>query len=256
MSATFPSNTEKTDIRRINRVPISLPMKVEGKDSSEAKWSDITRLDDVSAFGAAFTLSRPIKRGRLVYLTLPMPRQMRCYDHMESQYQIWAIVRRCRLIETRDKSVEYSIGVAFLGKHPPSSYFQNPTNLYELKPLKGEGLWDVINAPSRPDDSDLPIEDRRHSRHPIPVNLKIELLDENGESVKGETTVTENVSLSGASVFTSMDIEIGKFVKITSDQDNFSIKAIVRGKRIGPDGIPRIHIEFIDNYFPLKGIDA
>jgi hypothetical protein len=174
---------------------------------------------------------------------------------MEGQYQVWAIVRRCRLVEDSRNSVTYEFGVAFVGKHPPSSYFDNPTHLYDLEPVKGQGLWNIVNAPSRPDDSHLPKEDRTHSRYQIPVNLSVEVLDENGEPQNIESTVTENISLSGAAVFTTLDVEVGSMVKITSEQDNLSIKAIVRGKRVGPDGITRIHIEFVDSYFPLRGID-
>jgi hypothetical protein len=29
----------------------------------------------------------------------------------------------------------------------------------------------------------------------------------------------------------------------------------VRGKRVGADGIVRLHIEFIDHLFPLEGIE-
>ncbi|MGI8668923.1 MAG: hypothetical protein ACR2J3_03645, partial [Aridibacter sp.] len=178
MSVTLAPETKINDNRRISRVPISLPVKVAGKDDLNSNWNEIIRLEDVSAFGAAFKLSRPVKRGRLLHLTLPMPRQMRCYDHMEGQYQIWAIVRLCRLVEDAQKSVSYAIGVAFVGKHPPSSYFDDPTSLYELKPEKGEGLWSITNAPSRPDDSHLPKEDRTHSRYQIPINLSVEVLDE------------------------------------------------------------------------------
>lgn len=255
MSVTSTSKAKQSDSRRINRVPINLPVKVVGNDSTNASWNEITRLNDVSAFGASLKLTRPVKCGRLLHLTLPMPRQMRCYDHMESQYQIWGIVRRCDLLEDREKGVRYQVGLAFVGKHPPSSYFENPANLYELKPLKGEGLWDITSASTKASDNKNPLEDRRHSRYRIPISLSVELLDENGESLKSETTVTENISLSGAAVFTTLEVETGSFIKITSEQDNFSIKAIVRGKRLGADGIPRLHIEFIDSYFPLKGID-
>ena len=87
------SNNHKTDTqtdenRRIKRLPLNLPIRVEGRDQPTDKWDEITRLLDLSAFGAGFHLSRPVKRGRLILLTVPMPRQMRCYDHMESQYKV------------------------------------------------------------------------------------------------------------------------------------------------------------------------
>ncbi len=255
MPATLTPETDEKQERRVSRVPITLPLKVEGKDDTNTSWDEISRLNDVSPFGASFNLTRPVKRGRLVQLTLPMPRRMRCYDHMESQYKVWAIVRRCILVEDENGEESYFHGVAFIGKQPPKSYFENPATLYELTQKEDDGLWSITYADLNPDESHLPKQDRRHSRYGIPVNLKVEILDKDGTPVNSETTVTENVSLGGASVFTSLNVEVNSFIKVTSDQYDIAIKAIVRGKRIGPDGIPRLHIEFIDNFFPLKGID-
>lgn len=250
MSATTTVDTEET--RRIKRISLTLPMRVEGKDNPSEKWDEITHLKDISPFGAGFMLKRPVKRGRLVQLTLPMPRQMRCYDYAESQYKVWGIVRRCI---TQDNSDDYFIGVAFIGKLPPKSYIENPAHVYEISQRDEEGLWQITTAPSEPDESSLPKEDRRHSRYGIPINMTVEVIDKDGNVLQSESTVSENISLGGASIFTSFNIEEGTFLKVTSTQYNTSIKAIIRGKRIGPDGIPRLHIEFIDNFFPLEGID-
>ena len=106
-----------------------------------------------------------------------------------------------------------------------------------------------------PDESDLPPEHRRHSRFQIPLNISIETIDEEGLPTASEVTVTENISLGGASIFNTLDAEVGSFVRVKSDQYNVSIISIVRGKRLGKDGIPRIHVEFIDRFFPLDGIE-
>lgn len=254
MPATLTADTESKEERRIHRIPISLPVKIEGKDDPSETWSVITRLNDVSPFGASFMLKRPIKRGRLVQLTLPMPRQMRCYDFMESQYKVWSIVRRC--IKKDEGSEEsYFIGVAFIGKAPPKSYIENPSKIYEISHRAEEGLWHITTAEPNPDESNVPKEDRRHSRYAIPVNLTVEVTDEDGNIITSEPTVSENISLGGAAIFTSLTVDVGTHLKVTSIQYDTSIKAIVRGKRIGPDGIPRLHIEFIDNFFPLQGIE-
>jgi hypothetical protein len=63
------------------------------------------------------------------------------------------------------------------------------------------------------------------------------------------------LSLSGASIFSSLEIGVGSFIRVRSEQYNVSIISIVRGKRLGKDGIPRLHIEFIDRFFPLEGIE-
>ena len=246
---------EEKEERRIQRIALTLPVKVEGKDSKAAGWEEITRLKDISAFGAGFTLKRPVKRGRLVLLTLPMPRKMRCYDYLESQYRIWAIVRRCIKGESRAEKGLYLIGVAFIGRVPPKSYLEDPSIIYEISDRDDEGLWEITTAPREPFEDHLPRDDRRHSRYEIPLSVTVEIIDQDGNVLKREETVTENISLSGASVYSSIDLEVGSFIKLSCKQYSTSIRAVVRGKRLGPDGIPRLHIEFIDNYFPLEGIE-
>jgi len=245
-----------TNNRRIQRIALGLPARVESKVSEAMSWNEITRLSDVSAYGAGFNLNRPVKRGRLVYMTIPLPRQLRCYDYMEPQYRVWGLVRRCIPVKQKADAENYAIGVAFIGKHPPSGYVDDPAKLYEIKTQhNGENLWNITEAPAIPDESDLPADHRRHSRLQIPVTISIETIDEEGLPTASEVTVTENISLGGASLFTSLEAEVGSFVRVKSDQYNVSIISIVRGKRLGKDSIPRLHIEFIDRFFPLAGIE-
>ncbi|KXK02836.1 MAG: hypothetical protein UZ17_ACD001001282 [Acidobacteria bacterium OLB17] len=58
--------------RRIQRIALPLPVRVEVKIDANVSWNEITRLQDVSAFGAGFMLKRPTKRGRLIMLTIPI----------------------------------------------------------------------------------------------------------------------------------------------------------------------------------------
>lgn len=251
------SNTpvNEKEIRRIQRLALALPIRVEGKVDKTNSWNEITRLKDISAFGAGFNLNRPVKRGRLVVMTMPMPRQLRCYDYLEPQYRIWGLVRRCIGLKNSLDAEQYSIGVAFIGKHPPTTYKDNPAKLYEINELGEDNFWHISEAPENPDERDLPRELRRHSRYPIPINFLLETLDDEGNVTAAEMTVTENISLGGASVFTSLETEVGAFLRVTSEQYKTTIISIVRGKRMGPDGIPRLHIEFIDHFFPLEGIE-
>src|ERR1044071_2486143 len=107
--------------RRIQRISLPLPSRIEVRIDQAVSWNQVTRLTDVSAFGAGFSLNRPLKRGRLVLLTVPMPRALRCFDFGDAQYRVWALVRRCIAARTDDE-VRYSIGVAFTGKNPPQKY--------------------------------------------------------------------------------------------------------------------------------------
>lgn len=77
----------------------------------------------------------------------------------------------------------------------------------------------------------------------------------NGELSQGEKTVTENISRQGAAVFTTPDITPGHLAKVTSTQYATSRLATVRGRRAGPDGIPRLHLEFVGGEWPLGSIE-
>lgn len=248
----FPNKDENS--RRQNRLNLPLPVRIEHKANKETALNEITRLIDVSAFGAGFNLQHPIKRGRLVFMTMPLSLQLRNYDFTEPQYRIWGLVRHC--VPVRQKANEtYAIGTAFIGKNPPQSYFEDPSKLYDITEQNGDGFWNLTEAPAIPDESDLPLADRRHTRYAIPLDVTLEVLDENGEAIMREMTVTENISLGGASVFSAIDADIGSFLRLTNNQYNTSITSIIRGKRQGADGIPRLHIEFFDRYFPFEGIE-
>lgn len=242
------------DNRRLPRFSLALPVRVESHVSESVAWNEITRLTDVSAFGAGFVLNRPVKRGRLLQMTIPLPRQMRCYDFTEPQYRIWGLVRSCYAKMNSPTEGHHSIGVAFIGKRPPQSYYEDPAKLFEISHQEDGKLWNVTDAPARPDESNLPKELRRHTRFSIPANVIVEKIDANGSVTASEPTVTENLSLCGTAVFSTLDVEVGEFVRVKSEQYNVSIISIVRGRRIGQDSIPRLHIEFVDRFFPLEGI--
>ena len=244
--------------RRIQRIALPLPVRVEVKVDRSVTWNEITRLTDVSAFGAGFTLKRPVKRGRITQLTIPMPRQLRCFDFGEAQYRIWGIVRRC--IETAGRSTDepvYATGVAFIGQKPPEGFAEHPSRLYDIshRETEGAGLWHVTDADLLADDSDLSADLRRQTRFHIPESLVLELLDANGDVSVSETTVTENISVGGAAVFTQLEVDAGTFLRVTSERHNVKIISVVRCRRKGADGITRLHIEFIDKFFPLQGIE-
>jgi hypothetical protein len=240
--------------RRIQRISLPLPVRVEVRVDKAVSWNEITRLSDVSAFGAGFNLKRPIKRGRLIQMTIPMPRQLRSYDYSEPQYKIWGLVRRC-ISAARG---EYSIGVAFIGKAPPPDFLDHPSMLYDIshRMAEGEGFFRLVDADLMASEDHLPPDQRKQTRFFIPEPLRLEKVDEEGNVLASENTVSENVSLGGASVFSTMELEKGDFLRVTSDRFNVTILAIARGARTGQDNIPRLHIEFIDRFFPLEGIES
>lgn len=257
VSPTLPDVEKDKENRRIHRISLPLPVRVEVKVDAEVQWNEITRLSDVSAFGTGFLLKRPVKRGRLLLLTIPMPRQLRSYDFSEPQYRIFGVVRRCIAVSKDPKNPEYAVGVAFVGKSPPVGFIEHPSRLYDTSHREGgNGFWHLVPADLLADESELPAELRKQTRFHIPESLLIERVDNIGNVVESETTVTENISLGGAAVFTALSAPTGTFLRVTSQRFDVTILSVVRGARMGTDGITRLHIEFIDRYFPLEGIES
>ena len=250
----MPSNVAEKEHRRIQRISLPLPSRVEVKIDHQVSWNEVTRLADVSAFGAGFMLKRPLKRGRLVLMTIPMPRQLRSFDFSDAQYRIWSLVRRCVPVRTTEDEMKYSIGVAFIGKNPPPGYVDDPSTLYEIT-HRDEGLWHIAVADDDPNESKIAKEERRQTRFYIPEQVTLEVLDADGKISASESTVTENISFGGAAVFTSLSVEAGAFVRIVSERYSVKIISVVRGRRMGADGLMRLHLEFIDHFFPLEGIE-
>lgn len=247
------------------RIKLSLPVRVRCRESKGYEWVELTRLIDVTPFGARFTLAHATERGRLLHLTLPMPRQLRCFDHVEDQYLVWALVRHlkphfsadgagaARQQQQQGAAVRFEVGVAFTGKYPPASYNADPSTLYVVDTLAPESnLWSL-----REDDgaSDGPSARSQETRLGMAVNVLVEVFDEAGEVRSSERTVTENISRHGAAVWTTLEVERGRFVRLTSLDHGLSLIAAVRAHRKGPDGIPRLHLEFIDREWPLEGIE-
>ena len=228
------------------RLALHLPVRVQGRDTLDFEWTEITRLANVTPFGAGFSLKRPTEKGRLLYMTIPMPRQLRVFDHVEPQYRIWAIVRHMRPKSSDNRSV-FDVGVAFIGKRAPASYEAEPWKRYDISTTAFQAL-------ASPEDvlRPLPSADQRlHTRHNIAVDMRIEMVDPSGAITESEQTVTEDISTRGATIFTTLQIPTGRFIRLTSEQQGVTAHAAIRSRSTGADGVPRIHVEFIDKEWPL-----
>lgn len=242
--------SEQKKMHRIReRLELKLPVRVRCRESRDFDWTEITRLIDVTPFGAGFTLKRPIEKGRLVHMTIPMPRQLRVFDHVEDQYRVWALVRYVKSVApTESKAAHFEVGVAFIGKRAPRSYEADPSKRYEIGGSTPESLTVASDwVPVEQSSSDK----RSYTRHNIPVDMLIEILNEKGEVELSEHTVAENISQRGAAIYTTLSLPVGRFIRLTSEQFKLTVHAAVRGQSMGPSGVPRIHVEFIDREWPL-----
>jgi hypothetical protein len=238
------------------RVKLALPVRVHCRETADHEWTEVSRLVDVTPFGARFTISRPTERGRLLHLTMPLPRQLRCFDHIEDQYRVWALVRS---LTARPQSgaggellLRFEVGVAFTGKSPPAGYLRDPAKLYEVEAQSAEGgLWDLREAK---DEGAAGVRSEK-TRLRVAVPVRVDLFGPDGRISASEETVTENISRRGAAVWTTLQAERGRFVRVTNMETGQALVAAVRAARTGPDGIPRLHLEFVDAEWPLEGIE-
>lgn len=237
---------ERKERRVKDRLRLSLPVRVLCRESPQEEWTEQTRLVDLTPFGTSFNLSRPVEPGRLLHMTMPMPRPLRCFDHVEDQYRVYAIVRWIKLAPQGGEK-PFALGAAFTGKRPPQSYVENPATRYEVVAEGAGALW---RARER-DEKSRAVADRE-TRLTMPVEVIIEVLGERGEVLASETTVTGDISRRGASVFSTLQVERGKFVRLRSAVYSLAVLAVVRGCRKGEDNIPRLHLEFIDRAWPLE----
>jgi hypothetical protein len=245
------------------RLKLAMPVRVECRETADFRWTEMSRLIDVTPFGARFALVHMTEPGRLVHLTLPMPRQLRCFDHVETQYKVWALVRnvsahrppRGARAAAQDELPRYEIGVAFVGKRPPPSYDQDPSTRYDIKNLTPSECSYVLTEKQPPAYDPENAPRTQETRLMMPLDVLVEAFDESGAPVLREQTVTENISRRGASVWTTLPVERGRFVRLTSLAQRLSVMAAVRARRPGPDGVTRLHLEFIEREWPLEGLE-
>lgn len=237
--------SEQRNWKRIReRLALHLPVRVQGRETPTFEWTEVTRLINVTPFGAGFTLKHPTERGRLLFMTIPMPRQLRVFDHVEEQYRIWAIVRYMKA-SIEDNRTVFNVGVAFIGKHPPASYEKEPWKRYDIN-------TNVFEALTKADEILTPLQEQRtQTRYNIAVDMRLEIIDSDGKVIESEQTVTEDISAKGASLFTTLQIPQGRFIRLISEQYGITAHAAIRSRSTGANGIPRIHVEFIDREWPL-----
>lgn len=134
--------------RRNEREPISIGGTAHYFFDGSHHSSEVVILN-VSVNGAGILIACPLRKGQMVKLRFPMPREFRLFDFGASRYEIWGVVRFVGGMQT-DEIVgdRYEIGLAFTDKYPPPQYLDDPATLFELKPApKRDGLWSVRKAP-------------------------------------------------------------------------------------------------------------
>ena len=219
---------------------------IKGKDSVASAWTETAELTSLSKNAAGFFLPRSCMAGRLLSLMLPMPNHLRCYDHDKKLYRMWGLVQHC-YESAENENDGYHIGVAFIGRDAPESYYRNPAQSYRIVGLGKDGLWRI-------DEFETAFVARKDLRYWVPIEASIFLLDKDLKTIADDEVRSENISKTGVSVFSNLRVKVGDRIKFASKTPTFSTIAIVKNRRIGPDDRTRIHLEFVDGDFPVTEI--
>jgi hypothetical protein len=223
---------------------LSLHAVVKGKKEGDRPWKEVADLLTFSSTGSSFNLRRQLQVGTLVSLMLPLPAHMRCYDFDKEFYRVWGLIQHCEPITASKEGKRFHVGVAFIGKSCPESYNENPRQHYRIAGVNDNGMWRV-------EESKTPFKKRAEVRFWKEINLYLALIDTKDGATGGERTTAENVSRSGAAVFTTMDVNIGDRVKFISEEYDFSGLAVVCN-RTADEGRAKIHLKFVQGTFPVK----
>ncbi len=241
--------------RRQVRLDLKLPVRVRGRDSQDCEWAELTHFINVNQMGARIILSRPTEPGRILQLTSALPSQLRGFDFAEAQYRVWAVVVNTAFVQAQGpEPLQIEAGVAFIGPRPPQEFEADPSKLYEIVAAPvGAEPWRVRELPYSGAKGEA---SRPETRHPIAVEIELQSFAKQGAETVSELTVTENLSCKGAAVFTTLDLQEGRYVRVVSAHPTVSLLAAVRLRRSGGDGHTRLHLEFINGEWPFEGVES
>ena len=227
MAADKPA--PKAERRRETRMALRLPVRVQGHDARNQPWEEMAAMENTSFGGGAMRMKRPVVRGQVLSLSLPLPKHFRRYDLSEAFYRVYALVRH-----TAADGGEQRVGVLFLGKSPPKGYEANPGGLYLLPT----------------DPPPVTKEERRKwPRTAIFVNVRLHWTTPGGKEIE-EQTIAENIGRGGARVMTSLPVAKGDVLRLEEVDGDFQVRAEIRNVYIGSDHIPRLNLRFLDAAAP------
>ncbi len=232
--------------RRSERISLSLSAVVKGKPSRDEFWKETIDLISISRTGAGFYIEKQCNIGQLISLIMPMPRHLRCYDFDKELYRVWGLVQHCSPVSSNGNSV-FHVGVAFVGRQSPASYGENPLQSYRISGMNEEGTWKIVEAQAS-------FVVRRHPRFWLSLAVSLSALNSEENIISDDNCFTENISLSGAAVFSTLNVDVGESVKFNCKKPDFSALSIVRNRQTSDYELPKLHLEFIDAEFPMDKV--
>ncbi len=174
-------------------------------------------------------------------------------EESENLNRLWALVWAVSRAAARggDAAARRNhVSVVFLGGEAPAAHDEQRAGFYAYL-AEEDGRFRLQHEAGGMEAALSEASNRRDSRLLLPIEVTVEILNEDGTASAREQTVTENISRRGACVWTMFGVGQGSFVRVICERQNVSLIAIVRARRTGDDGIARLHLEFVDGQWPL-----
>lgn len=229
--------------------PFALRAVVRWQSDGGLPREEVSGLLNVTPHGATLLLNDPPDPGHLLCLQLPGARGN---PHGMKMYALaWAVVVSGDSDGMEETEPRHTVSVVFVDEAPGGGRAEALTSYAYL--IEEDGRLRLQRHQTDRSHNGQS-QERRESRLSVPVEVLLEALRPDGTTLMREQTVTENISRSGASVWTSLMIGARQPVRLISERYGISLEAMVRARRIGPDGIARLHIEFTGGHWPLEKI--
>ncbi|HEU4595140.1 MAG TPA: PilZ domain-containing protein [Pyrinomonadaceae bacterium] len=234
----------------------ALSVVVRWREGAGAERVETTTLHGATPRSATLTLEGQPELGQLLCLLLPSAARRAAGQRKESDTLnrlwalVWAVSRAAGGREEQRRPVRNHVSVVFLGGEAPARQDEQRAGLYAYL-AEEDGRFRLQQGADGADAADAESPPRRDSRLLLPIEVTVELLNEDGSASAREQTVTENISRRGACVWTMFGVGRGSFVRLTCEQQNVSLISVVRARRTGDDGIGRLHLEFVDGQWPI-----
>jgi hypothetical protein len=210
--------------RRQRRVPLKVPVRVQGRDADGANWEEISTCEDASLGGVALLVSHPVRPGQVLHLSVPLPPRFRLYDVNDTSYRTYALVRHARPLASALR-----VGVLFLGRHPPGGAETLSADLF-LMP--GERV-------------------ARQARPAATFRLRLSAEYAPGGVAREEDATVERLGPRVAVVRTTrLPVARGTLLVVEEKGGEFRSRAEVTSIAIGADGQPRVSLRFLDEPVP------
>jgi len=219
----MPEKANLTERRRRNRLEITVPVRVRGREATGATWEEVASCLDASEGGVAIMLTHAVRTGQVLHLSVPLPSRFRLYDFSSSSYRIYGLVRNSRALEARSR-----VGVMFLGPTPPRGSDTLPADIFRLR------------------------GDREARREPATaLLLRLEAEDAPGGAAQQENAVVEQLTATTAAVRVKyLPVGRGTVLTIETTDRDFMTRAEVTSISIEDMGHARLLLNVVDSPFP------